>query len=920
MNLAAQTELSDTHGPHGTRVVRNPPPLPPRPDEIAHLFPQLEILESLGRGGMGVVYKARQKSLDRLVAIKLLAPERVQDPEFAARFQREAQALARLSHPNIVTIHDFGQAGDFYFLLMEYVDGVNLRQLLRARKLSPEEALAIVPPLCEALQYAHERGIVHRDIKPENLLLDRQGRVKIADFGIAKLIAGGIAVPGAGEMSAPVGPEGASPGLQSQSGAGTPGYMAPEQKSAPHLVDSRADIYSLGVVFYEMLTGERPTGPIEPPSRKVQIDVRLDQVVLRALENEPDLRWQSAADLRTQIQSLTGADAVPPRAAAAAAGTRHVLRGVLVGLVVLITGMFAGMWIYGTGAREMTATAVISFLLAVVSGWIYTARSKRSAGQLGTNPPLHATTAPQLGLMLIIASLVIPLGWGSGITMAGRIKLAAERRDQLKREVAAEGALVAAKKQINDLNKQSLEAQSAAKQLAESPSPDEAARVAADERVRKLAAMIATAEDALQAAQRQKERAAVLFHSEIHPNSTMLCFLGLLFALPGTVLGWRPLMAIRGLPAPRPHQASATIAGLTWPLLIAASMVGAIVLLPLNHGAWATLGGVLALLAVIATVGFGIARVLRWLDGRPLLPTSDSLARATMPDWLARSLGALLVLLAVLVPLLWFAAVRIDNSREMQRWHFEMTRLQREWTRATTDRFSAQTALDRHAIAAANLDTPRDRSMAEEERRKLTRALGLAEATVATLDTQMRVMNEISANRRSNWFEQLAPIIIGLLLGFGGWLLLRRGNISRSSLMSGHPIAWLALAAVLIFGFLAFMPLVSGRKSSTMAPDNVRSPGEAGAAATPPPAPGVTVRVAAESDLIAQTERRVLQAHYEKVLNEIINAESERDLLAARTGTSKEVLEQEATVLQQKLRLLSEHRDELRRKLETFQR
>ena len=129
---------------------------------------------------MGVVYKARQKTLNRLVALKLLAPERVHDAKFAERFTREAQALAALNHPNIVTIYDFGQAGGFYFLLMEFVDGVNLRQLLRARKFTPEEALAIVPPLCDALQFAHDRGIVHRDIKPENLLLDkdrpREGR------------------------------------------------------------------------------------------------------------------------------------------------------------------------------------------------------------------------------------------------------------------------------------------------------------------------------------------------------------------------------------------------------------------------------------------------------------------------------------------------------------------------------------------------------------------------------------------------------------------------------------------------------------------------------------------------------------------------------------------------------------------------
>src|SRR5436853_1696811 len=137
---------------------------------------------------MGVVYKARQKTLNRLVALKLLAPERVGDAKFAERFTREAQALAALNHPNIVTVYDFGQAGGFYFLLMEFVDGLNLRQLLEARKLAPGEALAIVPPICEALQYAHEHGIVHRDIKPENLLLAKDGRMKIADFGIARIL------------------------------------------------------------------------------------------------------------------------------------------------------------------------------------------------------------------------------------------------------------------------------------------------------------------------------------------------------------------------------------------------------------------------------------------------------------------------------------------------------------------------------------------------------------------------------------------------------------------------------------------------------------------------------------------------------------------------------------------------------------
>src|SRR5262245_26392161 len=158
------------------------------PDELAPHFPQLEILECLGRGGMGVVYKARQKSLNRLVALKLLAPERAGDADFAARFAKEAQALAALNHPNIVSVYDFGEAGGFYFLLMEFVDGVNLRQVLRAGRVPRREGLGIVPSICVALECAHARGIVHRDIKPENLLLDREGLVKIADFGIAKMM------------------------------------------------------------------------------------------------------------------------------------------------------------------------------------------------------------------------------------------------------------------------------------------------------------------------------------------------------------------------------------------------------------------------------------------------------------------------------------------------------------------------------------------------------------------------------------------------------------------------------------------------------------------------------------------------------------------------------------------------------------
>jgi len=255
-----------------------PPPL--SPEEIAEKFPQFEITECLGRGGMGSVYKARQKSLNRWVAIKILAPEREGRERFAERFAREAQTLARLSHPHIVTIHDFGQTDGLFYLVMEYVDGVNLRDLLREGKIEPTQALAIVPPICDALQYAHDKGIVHRDIKPENLLLDRDGRVKIADFGIASLI-----------------------GAENES-AGTPAYMAPEQADAKRDVDHRADIYALGVVLYEMLTGERPGKEVIAPSRKVQIDVRLDEIVLRALEEEPERRYQTVHEFRTGVDTV----------------------------------------------------------------------------------------------------------------------------------------------------------------------------------------------------------------------------------------------------------------------------------------------------------------------------------------------------------------------------------------------------------------------------------------------------------------------------------------------------------------------------------------------------------------------------------------------------------------------------------------
>ncbi len=261
----------------------------PALEEIARRFPDLEVVSLIGEGGMGAVYKARQARIDRWVALKVLALDPGDDPTFAERFRREAMALARLDHPNIVKLYDFGERDGLFFLVLELVDGTNLRTLMKQALLAPKQALAIVPQMCEALQFAHDEGIVHRDIKPENVLIDTKGRVKIADFGLAKLLdadARDVSLTEVGQVM------------------GTPHYMAPEQLRGAHDVDHRADIYSLGVVFYEMLTGDLPRGNFELPSKRVQVDVKLDEIVLKSLERTPERRYQHAVEVKTDVESV----------------------------------------------------------------------------------------------------------------------------------------------------------------------------------------------------------------------------------------------------------------------------------------------------------------------------------------------------------------------------------------------------------------------------------------------------------------------------------------------------------------------------------------------------------------------------------------------------------------------------------------
>jgi tRNA A-37 threonylcarbamoyl transferase component Bud32 len=287
-----------TVNPQAETIVQSDPFGLPSPEALAAHFPDLEFGEILGRGGMGAVYRAKQTRLDRVVALKIIRPESADDPMFAKRFNREARTLARLNHPNIISVFDFGEVtltGDdggertLYYFLMEYVDGVNLRQLMQAKELSGSGALSIMSQVCDALQFAHDEGIVHRDIKPENIMVDMRGRVKIADFGLARLLndkTPDYTLTGTNQVM------------------GTPHYMAPEQMVGAKAVDHRADIYSMGVVFYEMLTGELPLGRFDPPSKAAAVDEQWDQIVFRALEKEPERRYQNASEVKSDVEEM----------------------------------------------------------------------------------------------------------------------------------------------------------------------------------------------------------------------------------------------------------------------------------------------------------------------------------------------------------------------------------------------------------------------------------------------------------------------------------------------------------------------------------------------------------------------------------------------------------------------------------------
>ncbi|MFP4057624.1 MAG: protein kinase domain-containing protein, partial [Candidatus Brocadiia bacterium] len=252
----------------------------PHPDT----FPGYRIRAIVGHGGMGTVYRAVQLSMDREVAIKVLLRKYADVPRFVARFEREAAALAALSHPNIVAVIDRGRQDDMYFFVMEFVHGHTLRRSIRRGEVGVERAVEIAVQICDALEAAHERGIVHRDIKPGNILIQEDGLVKVADFGIVHMI-----------------DDEAAAELERRSRLGTAKYMAPEQRGTGQGIDPRADIYGLGVTLYEALTGALPEG--QPPSAlNPEVPEELDRVIERALQDEPDRRFQTADEMRRALQ------------------------------------------------------------------------------------------------------------------------------------------------------------------------------------------------------------------------------------------------------------------------------------------------------------------------------------------------------------------------------------------------------------------------------------------------------------------------------------------------------------------------------------------------------------------------------------------------------------------------------------------
>ena len=253
--------------------------------ELASLFPGYDIQHLVATGGMGAVYCAVQESLDRVVAIKILPTEFSQDPEFCDGFEAEAKAMAKLNHPNLIGVFDFGEVAGMLYIIMEYVEGETLFNVTQGGIIKTSEALRLMQGICAGVASAHEHGILHRDIKPANILLDAHLQPKIGDFGLAR------------PMDTKI--------QEGDQIFGTPGYTAPEVIEPPHDFNQRADIFSLGVMLHELITGKLPDEDPRPASAQVRCHPRVDAVIRKATQPDPDKRFQSAAEMAEELAKVS---------------------------------------------------------------------------------------------------------------------------------------------------------------------------------------------------------------------------------------------------------------------------------------------------------------------------------------------------------------------------------------------------------------------------------------------------------------------------------------------------------------------------------------------------------------------------------------------------------------------------------------